>query len=220
MCRNCRLIYFPSASLFPTAVAYFVLVHRYWENEKVRLAYRPVHMNTLDDEIETFPPKARVYWVPLFLLAWIQHWKTSWSHVIPVSISENTALSKVIKLTHDRGGKYQYMVIVVFSFQARGLPLCSFKCLHIMYIYRHKFCWLCCVLLVDAITTMMKELLVHVEHLIVLCKKCQFSKHLKIIYRSCMILSKAFFEERWCSWLLRSFMRSVEFLYLLILFAI
>ncbi|KAK1274896.1 hypothetical protein QJS04_geneDACA011642 [Acorus gramineus] len=33
----------------------------YWENEKVRLAYRPVHMNTLDDEIETFPPKARVY---------------------------------------------------------------------------------------------------------------------------------------------------------------
>lgn len=34
---------------------------RYWENEKVRLDYRPVHMNTLDDEIETFPPKARVY---------------------------------------------------------------------------------------------------------------------------------------------------------------
>lgn len=33
----------------------------YWENEKVRLDYRPVHMNTLDDEIETFPPKARVY---------------------------------------------------------------------------------------------------------------------------------------------------------------
>ncbi|KAM0846689.1 hypothetical protein ACQ4PT_055467 [Festuca glaucescens] len=33
----------------------------YWENEKVRLAYRPVHMNTLDDEIEAFPPKARVY---------------------------------------------------------------------------------------------------------------------------------------------------------------
>ncbi|VAH46113.1 unnamed protein product [Triticum turgidum subsp. durum] len=33
----------------------------YWENEKVRLAYRPVHMNTLDDEIESFPPKARVY---------------------------------------------------------------------------------------------------------------------------------------------------------------
>jgi hypothetical protein len=35
--------------------------HRYWENEKVRLAYRPVHMNTLDDEVESFPPKARVY---------------------------------------------------------------------------------------------------------------------------------------------------------------
>ncbi|KAF6149808.1 hypothetical protein GIB67_017541 [Kingdonia uniflora] len=33
----------------------------YWENEKVRLEYRPVHMYTLDDEIETFPPKARVY---------------------------------------------------------------------------------------------------------------------------------------------------------------
>ncbi|KAF6151284.1 hypothetical protein GIB67_020606 [Kingdonia uniflora] len=33
----------------------------YWENEKVRLDYRPVHMNTLDDEIQTFPPKARVY---------------------------------------------------------------------------------------------------------------------------------------------------------------
>ncbi|KAF8409957.1 hypothetical protein HHK36_002476 [Tetracentron sinense] len=33
----------------------------YWEDEKVRLDYRPVHMNTLDDEIETFPPKARVY---------------------------------------------------------------------------------------------------------------------------------------------------------------
>lgn len=35
---------------------------RYWENEKVRLDYRPVHLNTLDDEIESFPPKARVYW--------------------------------------------------------------------------------------------------------------------------------------------------------------
>ena len=34
----------------------------YWEDEKVRLEYRPVHMDTLDDEIETFPPKARVYW--------------------------------------------------------------------------------------------------------------------------------------------------------------
>ena len=33
----------------------------YWENEKVRLAYRPVHMNTLDSEVESFPPKARVY---------------------------------------------------------------------------------------------------------------------------------------------------------------
>lgn len=33
----------------------------YWEDEKVRLEYRPVHMDTLDDEIETFPPKARVY---------------------------------------------------------------------------------------------------------------------------------------------------------------
>ncbi|KAG9145288.1 hypothetical protein Leryth_008214 [Lithospermum erythrorhizon] len=33
----------------------------FWENEEVRLDYRPVHMNTLDDEIETIPPKARVY---------------------------------------------------------------------------------------------------------------------------------------------------------------
>ncbi|GKB84977.1 succinate dehydrogenase [ubiquinone] flavoprotein subunit 1, mitochondrial [Tanacetum coccineum] len=32
----------------------------YWENEKVPLDYRPVHMNTLDEEVETFPPKARV----------------------------------------------------------------------------------------------------------------------------------------------------------------
>ena len=36
-------------------------LYRYWENEKVRLAYRPVHMYTLDDEVETIPPKARVY---------------------------------------------------------------------------------------------------------------------------------------------------------------
>jgi len=27
----------------------------------VRLAYRPVHLNTLTDEIETIPPKERVY---------------------------------------------------------------------------------------------------------------------------------------------------------------
>lgn len=40
----------------------FILVCRFWENEKVRLEYRPVHLNTLDDEIESFPPKARVYW--------------------------------------------------------------------------------------------------------------------------------------------------------------
>ncbi|GJN23140.1 hypothetical protein PR202_gb10762 [Eleusine coracana subsp. coracana] len=33
----------------------------YWENEKVKLAYRPVHMHTLDDGVEPFPPKARVY---------------------------------------------------------------------------------------------------------------------------------------------------------------
>ena len=34
---------------------------RYWEDGKVRLDYRPVHMNTLDDEVEAFPPKARTY---------------------------------------------------------------------------------------------------------------------------------------------------------------
>ncbi|KAI5059059.1 hypothetical protein GOP47_0025378 [Adiantum capillus-veneris] len=33
----------------------------YWENGKVQLDYRPVHMNTLDDEVQSFPPKARVY---------------------------------------------------------------------------------------------------------------------------------------------------------------
>ncbi|GAA0146526.1 hypothetical protein LIER_06458 [Lithospermum erythrorhizon] len=30
----------------------------FWENEEVRLEYRSVQMNTLDDEVETFPPKA------------------------------------------------------------------------------------------------------------------------------------------------------------------
>jgi succinate dehydrogenase / fumarate reductase, flavoprotein subunit len=30
-------------------------------NGKVRLDYRPVHMYTLTDEVEVFPPKARVY---------------------------------------------------------------------------------------------------------------------------------------------------------------
>ncbi|EFJ29162.1 hypothetical protein SELMODRAFT_440964 [Selaginella moellendorffii] len=33
----------------------------FWEDGKVRLDYRPVHMNTLDKEVEPFPPKARVY---------------------------------------------------------------------------------------------------------------------------------------------------------------
>jgi succinate dehydrogenase / fumarate reductase flavoprotein subunit len=28
---------------------------------KVRLGYRPVHLNTLSNEVQTFPPKARVY---------------------------------------------------------------------------------------------------------------------------------------------------------------
>ncbi len=39
----------------------FIFVCRFWENNGVRLDYRPVHMNTLDDEVESFPPKARVY---------------------------------------------------------------------------------------------------------------------------------------------------------------
>jgi len=30
-------------------------------NGKVRLDYRPVHLNTLSNEVKTFPPKARVY---------------------------------------------------------------------------------------------------------------------------------------------------------------
>jgi succinate dehydrogenase / fumarate reductase flavoprotein subunit len=34
-----------------------------WRDDKgkVKLDYRPVHMNTLSNEISTFPPKARVY---------------------------------------------------------------------------------------------------------------------------------------------------------------
>jgi hypothetical protein len=39
----------------------FVVACRFWENNRVRLDYRPVHMNTLDNEVEVFPPKARVY---------------------------------------------------------------------------------------------------------------------------------------------------------------
>jgi succinate dehydrogenase / fumarate reductase flavoprotein subunit len=31
------------------------------DNRKVRLDYRPVHLNTLSNEVKTFPPKARVY---------------------------------------------------------------------------------------------------------------------------------------------------------------
>lgn len=33
----------------------------FWDKSRVKLDYRPVHMNTLDDEVEPFPPKARVY---------------------------------------------------------------------------------------------------------------------------------------------------------------
>jgi succinate dehydrogenase / fumarate reductase flavoprotein subunit len=29
--------------------------------DKVRIDYRPVHLYTLSDEVEVFPPKARVY---------------------------------------------------------------------------------------------------------------------------------------------------------------
>ncbi len=34
-----------------------------WHDEKgkVKLDYRPVHLNTLSNEVQTFPPKARVY---------------------------------------------------------------------------------------------------------------------------------------------------------------
>ncbi len=33
-----------------------------WYDEgKVRIDYRPVHLETLTDEVETVPPKARVY---------------------------------------------------------------------------------------------------------------------------------------------------------------
>ena len=30
-------------------------------NGKVRLGYRPVHLNTMSNEVESIPPKARVY---------------------------------------------------------------------------------------------------------------------------------------------------------------
>ncbi|GBG62659.1 hypothetical protein CBR_g31678 [Chara braunii] len=33
----------------------------FWRDGKCVMDYRPVHMNTLDNEVETFPPKARVY---------------------------------------------------------------------------------------------------------------------------------------------------------------
>ncbi len=29
--------------------------------DEVRIGYRPVHLNTLSNEVQTFPPKARVY---------------------------------------------------------------------------------------------------------------------------------------------------------------
>jgi succinate dehydrogenase / fumarate reductase flavoprotein subunit len=31
------------------------------DSGKVRLGYRPVHLNTLSNEVQSFPPKARVY---------------------------------------------------------------------------------------------------------------------------------------------------------------
>jgi hypothetical protein len=41
---------------------FYLVGFRFWDNTRVKLDYRPVHMNTLDDEVEPFPPKARVYW--------------------------------------------------------------------------------------------------------------------------------------------------------------
>jgi hypothetical protein len=40
---------------------FYLAGFRFWDNMRVKLDYRPVHMNTLDDEVEPFPPKARVY---------------------------------------------------------------------------------------------------------------------------------------------------------------
>lgn len=40
-----------------TVETHCMSVCRYWENDRVRLDYRPVHMNTLDDEVEVFPPR-------------------------------------------------------------------------------------------------------------------------------------------------------------------
>ncbi|MCK5273784.1 MAG: hypothetical protein KAR37_03985, partial [Alphaproteobacteria bacterium] len=31
------------------------------DDGKVRIDYRPVHMNTLTNDVQAFPPKARVY---------------------------------------------------------------------------------------------------------------------------------------------------------------
>ncbi|KAI8542415.1 hypothetical protein RHMOL_Rhmol08G0137300 [Rhododendron molle] len=56
MKHTCGYVLSPPMTLIATSN-----IWRFWENEKVRLDYRPVHLNTLDDEIESFPPKARVY---------------------------------------------------------------------------------------------------------------------------------------------------------------
>jgi hypothetical protein len=40
---------------------FYLVGFRFWDKSRVKLDYRPVHMNTLDDEVEPFPPKARVY---------------------------------------------------------------------------------------------------------------------------------------------------------------
>ncbi|GFY80388.1 succinate dehydrogenase 1-1 [Actinidia rufa] len=42
----------------------------YWENDKVRLDYRPVHMNTLDDEIESFPTQSTRILMYLHVRIW------------------------------------------------------------------------------------------------------------------------------------------------------
>ncbi|RWW17011.1 hypothetical protein GW17_00019084 [Ensete ventricosum] len=58
----CPLLNGLDDDIYFISISFIVLICcRYWENGKVKLTYRPVHMNTLDAEVESFPPKARVY---------------------------------------------------------------------------------------------------------------------------------------------------------------
>jgi hypothetical protein len=53
---------------------FYLVGFRFWDKSRVKLDYRPVHMNTLDDEVEPFPPKARVYWELQLCLTKLEVW--------------------------------------------------------------------------------------------------------------------------------------------------